>query len=135
SDGTFTPAELVTAAKDAGLDCIALTDHDTVDGVEETERLCKTAGIEFIAGCELTAYVGDDPSARGAREIHILGLFVNPRNDDFLDALRLFKDARAARVDAMIAKLNELGVPLKREDVMATADSRSALGRLHVARA
>jgi len=132
SDGTFTPAELVAAAKDAGLDCIALTDHDTVDGVEETERLCNAAGIELVAGCELTA---DFTLERRSREVHILGLFINPADEEFRRALGLYKRARAARVDSMIGKLNELGVPLTRDHVMEQADARCALGRLHVGRA
>jgi predicted metal-dependent phosphoesterase TrpH len=132
SDGTYTPAELVAAAKNAKLDCIALTDHDTVDGVEETQRHCDAAGIEFIAGCELTADITEQGQSR---EVHILGLFVNPADEELLRALRAYKQARAARVEAMIARLNQLGVPLNREAVLATADARSALGRLHVARA
>lgn len=132
SDGTFTPAELVAAAKNAGLDCIALTDHDTVDGVAETERLCHEAGIEFIAGCELTADFTQD---RRSREVHILGLFINPADEEFRRALGIYKRARAARVDSMIGKLNELGVPLTRDHVMEQADTRCALGRLHVGRA
>jgi predicted metal-dependent phosphoesterase TrpH len=135
SDGTYTPEQLARQAREIGLACIALTDHDSIDGVTETARLCAAEGIEFVPGVELTAYVGADPSAADTREVHILGYFIDCANQEFLDNLDVFKQAREARVDAMLAKLNKLGIGLKRSDIAAVADPRGALGRLHVARA
>jgi predicted metal-dependent phosphoesterase TrpH len=135
SDGTFTPSELVVHAKDAGLDCIALTDHDTVDGVAETARLCGEEGLEFIPGVELTAYIGEFPEDENAREIHILGYLVDCSNKGFLGYLRKFKEARDTRVDEMLLKLKNLGIDLERKQVEKLAEEHGALGRLHVARA
>ena len=74
SDGTLTPTELVTAAKEAGLIAFALTDHDTCQGVQTAQDAAKDAGIELSPGIELsTVYHG--------KEVHIVGLYVDPRNE------------------------------------------------------
>lgn len=74
SDGTLTPTELVTAAKEAGLIAFALTDHDTCQGVQKAQDAAKDAGIELIPGIELsTDYHG--------KEVHIVGLYVDPHNE------------------------------------------------------
>jgi predicted metal-dependent phosphoesterase TrpH len=128
SDGTFTPAEVVRHAGEAGLSCIALTDHDTVAGVAEMAECCRAAGMEFIPGIELTAHLGE-------REVHVLGYFVRHAAPEFLARIEQFKAARAERVDRMLAKLQEHGVDLRLPDIAAVAGNGSALGRLHVARA
>ena len=73
SDGTFSPEELVANAVKQKLCAIALTDHDTLEGCERAAAACATAGIEFIAGSELTAEQDD-------HEIHILGYFLDGQN-------------------------------------------------------
>lgn len=128
SDGTFTPADLVRHAAEAGLACIALTDHDTVAGVAETGRLCEAAGVEFIPGIELTAHLGE-------REVHILGYSVNYAAPEFVARIDCFKQDRARRVAEMVTKLQQAGVDLQHADVAGVAGGNSALGRLHVARA
>ncbi|MBR5737782.1 MAG: PHP domain-containing protein, partial [Verrucomicrobia bacterium] len=87
SDGVHTPNWLVSKAVHAGLDCIALTDHDTVEGCEETAKLCEEAGLGFIPGAELTAYALDE-------EIHILGLGLDVRNAVFLEKMNTFQEKR-----------------------------------------
>jgi len=73
SDGSFTPGELVAYAVKKGVSALALTDHNTVDGVEELEKSAREAGIEFVLGCELTTdYNG--------KEIHLLALFITDKN-------------------------------------------------------
>ncbi|MFA6564041.1 MAG: PHP domain-containing protein [Verrucomicrobiia bacterium] len=128
SDGTFTPAEVVRRAGEAGLSCIALTDHDTVAGLPAMTELCKAVGIEFIPGIELTAHVGE-------REVHVLGYLVRYTEPEFVAQIECFKKGRAQRVAAMVAKLQSAGVDLHASDVDAVAGGDSALGRLHVARA
>ena len=70
SDGTFSPEELVLHARDEGLSAIALTDHDTVDGCPEAATACRTQGIEFIPGAEITAEIG-------GQEVHVLGYWLD----------------------------------------------------------
>jgi predicted metal-dependent phosphoesterase TrpH len=128
SDGTFSSAEVVERARAAGLACLSLTDHDTLSGIPEMIPLCEAAGIEFIPGCELTAHWHE-------KEVHVLAYGLRWQDAAFRAAIDRFKTARAKRVADMVAKLQAQGVGLQIGDVTALADSGSALGRLHVARA
>jgi predicted metal-dependent phosphoesterase TrpH len=127
SDGTYTPEELVSQAAKQRLVAIAVTDHDTVEGCERAANACRTLDIEFIAGTELTAEQNDN-------EIHILGYFLDTHNPKLLSEIAKFQAVRQSRIHEMVAKLNDLGVPLKTDDVFALANCRSP-GRPHVARA
>ncbi|MGN6552272.1 MAG: PHP domain-containing protein [Verrucomicrobiota bacterium] len=127
SDGTYTPEELVAQAARNKLSAIALTDHDTVEGCERAEAACRAAGIEFIAGSELTAEQSEN-------EIHILVYFLDTHNPKLLSEIGIFQTVRQDRIREMVARLNQLKVPLKVEDVFALANCRSP-GRPHVARA
>ncbi|HTV76580.1 MAG TPA: PHP domain-containing protein, partial [Candidatus Baltobacteraceae bacterium] len=77
SDGTFSPEELVSYAQRFDLSCIALTDHDTVEGCARAAAACDAAGMEFIPGTELTAEHNDT-------ELHLLGYFVDTKNEKLL---------------------------------------------------
>lgn len=126
SDGSKAPAAVVAAAYAAGLIAIALTDHDTMAGVDEALETGRSLGIRVIPGVELSA-VHDD------REVHLLGLHIDrPRAID--DALRTFRDTRFRRAEQIVAKLNALGVPLSLQSVLDQA-AGAAIGRPHVARA
>jgi predicted metal-dependent phosphoesterase TrpH len=127
SDGTFSPEELVAQAVHHGLAAIALTDHDTVEGCAPTARECEAAGIGFITGTELTAEYDDT-------EVHVLGYFLDTRNERFLAEITKFQAVRQRRIHEMVARINQLGVPLQVEAVFALANCRSP-GRPHVARA
>jgi len=127
SDGTFSPEEVASLAREKGLQAIALTDHDTVEGCARMAIACQAAGIEFIPATELTAEVS-------GHEIHFLGYFVDPANEVFLRELAKFQEVRQRRISEMTAKLNEVGVPLQAEAVFTLANCR-APGRPHVARA
>jgi 3',5'-nucleoside bisphosphate phosphatase len=127
SDGTFTPEELVLHAQQHGLACIALTDHDTVEGCAPTGAACAAVRMEFIPGAELTAEHQDV-------EVHILGYFLDIQNKTLLKRLAQFQSVRQNRIHEMVAALNKLGVPLKAEAVFALANCKSP-GRPHVARA
>lgn len=127
SDGTFTPEELVANAAKHKLSAIALTDHDTVEGCARAAAACATAGIEFIPGSELTA-------EQNGNEIHILGYFLDTQNARLLVETARYQAVRQNRIREMVARLNELGVPLDVDDVFALANCR-APGRPHVARA
>lgn len=126
SDGATPPAAVVRAAHAAGLRALALTDHDTIDGISEAQAEADTAGIELVAGVELSAYEGAD-------EVHILGLHLD-RLDTLRESLAVFRAARRDRAEGIVRLLNEQGVRITFEDVLAIAGD-AAIGRPHVARA
>jgi predicted metal-dependent phosphoesterase TrpH len=127
SDGTYSPEELVAQAQRQDLQAMALTDHDTVEGCVPTATACQAAGIEFIAGTELTA-------EQDGHEIHILGYGIDLQNPKFLNEIGKFQAVRQNRIREMVQRLNEISVPLQAEAVFALANCR-APGRPHVARA
>jgi predicted metal-dependent phosphoesterase TrpH len=99
SDGSFAPAEVVRRAKEGGLAAMALTDHDTIDGVAEAVAAGQQYGVEIIPGVEVSAqYPGGT--------MHILGLFIDYRNGRLDERLAVLKRARAERNPQIIAKLN-----------------------------
>jgi predicted metal-dependent phosphoesterase TrpH len=127
SDGTFSPEELVLQAQKNGLACIALTDHDTVEGCARAAAAGAAVKMECIAGTELTA-------EHQGTEVHILGYFLDTQNRELLEKIAKFQLGRQNRIREMVAVLNRLGVPLAAESVFALANCRSP-GRPHVARA
>ncbi|HTY88494.1 MAG TPA: PHP domain-containing protein [Candidatus Acidoferrum sp.] len=127
SDGTFSPEELVGHARRLGFAALALTDHDSVEGCAPTAAACAAAGIEFIPGTELTAEHHDI-------EVHLLGYFLDIHNETLLAEIAKFQAVRQNRIREMVAKLNQLHVPLEVDAVFALANCKSP-GRPHVARA
>ena len=109
------------------LAAIALTDHDSVEGCPETARACAAAGVEFIAGTELTAEQDES-------ELHLLGYFIDMQNPTLLTRIARCQAVRQDRIREMVARLNRLKVPLSAEAVFALANCQ-APGRPHVARA
>ena len=126
SDGTYSPEELVGRGVEVGLSAMALTDHDTVDGCTRMAAACQQADIEFIPACEITTEVEGN-------EMHMLGYFLETDNQHLLDELAKFQEIRKNRVHEMVAKLNELGVPISLERVFEVA-SCDAPGRPHIGR-
>lgn len=126
SDGSRLPADVIRAAHAAGLEAIALTDHDTVDGIPEAEAEGARLGVRVVRGVELSAVEGNV-------ETHLLGLHLEePRLiAEQLESLRLMRVARAERI---VARLNDLGVRVSMESVLAQS-GEGAVGRPHVARA
>lgn len=127
SDGTFTPEELVENAVRVGLNAIALTDHDTMDGCPRAATACANAGLEFIPGTELTAEFE-------GHELHLLGYWMDVSSPGLADELRHFQQVRQRRINEMVARLNELGIPLTAGSVLELANCESP-GRPHLARA
>ncbi len=127
SDGSDSPTNLIRKAAEAGLSAVAITDHDTIAGVEEAQAAGRELGVEVIPGCELSV-----SSEYG--EIHILGLWL-PHHSDKLNArlaeLRLRRNERNERI---LERLAALGMPLEMKDVKAFS-SGEAIGRPHIARA
>ncbi len=125
SDGTFTPEEVVKRAKAAGLQAISITDHDSVEGVEEGMKAGAELGVEVLSGLELSAWAEGD-------EIHILGYLVDHRDGELLATLRGIREFRVRRADEMVWKLSRMGICLDLEEVLKEA-GLGAVGRPHVA--
>lgn len=126
SDGSRAPADVVQEAKRVGLAAIALTDHDTVDGVAEAANAGSAIGVRVVPGVELSAVEGDV-------ETHILGLHLSDTSE--LEArLVALRDMRRTRAERIVQRLNELGVRIAMADVLEQA-AGGAIGRPHVARA
>lgn len=130
SDGAYTPEALVAAAREHHLAAIAVTDHDTLDGVAPSRAAAGTDGPEVIAGVEFGVACDDDCPG----ELHIVGLFLNPDSVRLRFELARFRELRRARVMEMVERLNRCGVALRPQQVFALAEGDS-VGRLHVARA
>lgn len=130
SDGTFTPAEAVHCAKKAGLRAIAITDHDTVDGLDEAFAEGEKAGVEIIAGVELSTEIKLAESS----EMHILGYFIDRNNAVLRESLARFRAARRERAAKMLEKFRSLGVTLDERRLAAIAGD-GCIGRLHFAKA
>ncbi len=126
SDGALPPADVVRAAHRARLTALALTDHDTLDGVAEARRVGAELGVRVVAGVELSAHEGDT-------EVHVLGLHLS-RTEEIERSLAAFRAARLTRADRIVHRLNSIGVPLTIAAVMEQA-AGGAVGRPHVARA
>jgi 3',5'-nucleoside bisphosphate phosphatase len=127
SDGTFTPEELVARAARERLTTIALTDHDTVEGCPRAAAACRQAGLEFIPATELTAEIA-------GVELHLLGYYLDIHHPQLLEAMARFQAGRQQRIHDIVQRLNQRGVPLHVDNVLALANCRSP-GRPHVARA
>lgn len=125
SDGSMTPAEVVREAKRAGLAAIALSDHDTVDGIREAVAEGKKIGVEVIPAIEF--------SVQSKTETHILGYFIDIDNPDLLKTLKEVVDLRIERNYVTCQRLNELGFDITIEEVRALAPN-NFVGRAHFAR-
>lgn len=129
SDGTLSPTELVDAALARGLTGLALTDHDTLSGIEAACAHAGPRGLRFLAGIELSA------AWQGEDSVHLLGYGVDgPQNADLRAACSAWRAARLDRSTEMVARLQRAGVPITHAAVLAQAGT-GAVGRPHVARA
>ena len=126
SDSTLTPEEVVEQANKNDIDCIAITDHDTFEGVAPTIEAAKKYNIEVISGVELSSEINN-------KDVHILGYLFDHTNKEFVAKLMCMQDTRIGRMQKMIDKLKELGVDnIELEEVCALAETRS-VGRPHLA--
>jgi 3',5'-nucleoside bisphosphate phosphatase len=127
SDGTFTPRQIVALARERELSTIALTDHDTVNGLDEAMSAGEELGIEIVPGIEFsTIYEGNG--------VHVLCYFMDPENPELAAELQRLQDDRYHRGERMVAKLQELGYPVTFERVREIAEGGNIV-RPHVAQA
>jgi predicted metal-dependent phosphoesterase TrpH len=125
SDGDLSPTELVNHALEKGLGALGLTDHDTIAGVPEAMRAAKKSGLPLAWGVEVSAEFSPGT-------MHILGYFVDITNAPLLEALRNLQGGRDVRNEYIIGKLNELGINISIDEVLAVAGEES-VGRPHIA--
>ncbi len=127
SDGRISPPDIVLQAVQAGLTHIAITDHDTVDGLLALENCSQAAELTVIPGVEFST---DMPDC----EIHILGYGIDSKHVPLRQQLALLKNDRLARIRRMAMKITELGYPIDEGEILAVAKGAAA-GRPHVATA
>jgi len=130
SDGTDTVPELVRKARDAGIDVLSLTDHDTMDGVDEAKNVGKTIDVEVLRGMEMSTHVDTDG---GEQSVHLLAYGARPDDNDLNTMLEAVREARRTRVPRMLELLAELGMPLEIADVEAQSARAASTGRPHIA--
>lgn len=126
SDGTHSPAELVAEAKAAGLDMVALTDHDTTAGWDEAMGAALQIGIALVRGIEISC-------SRAYRSIHLLGYLPDPDDPRLARELARARDSRVTRMDRMIERMAADGIPVTVAEVRAQLAPGATLGRPHLA--
>jgi len=137
SDGALSPAELVSLAAERGITALAITDHDSVDGVPPAMAAADALRVapgasgaappEIIAGIEIS-------SALEGNDVHVLGYFVDWRSATLATRLERFREERRARARAILDRLAALGVRVEEEEVFASAGP-GVVGRPHIAHA
>jgi len=126
SDGTLSPTEVVDLAVASGLSALALTDHDTIEGVAEAAGAARKVGLDFVPGIEISCDVPRPAT------MHLLGYGFDPRSPILLDLTTRLIEGRNDRNPRIIRKLNELGVTITMEEVEAEAGG-NVVGRPHIA--
>jgi 3',5'-nucleoside bisphosphate phosphatase len=127
SDGVLSPTALVEAAAAAGLTTIAVTDHDTVAGLEEARTAAEAHGIRLVPGIEVTA-------VESGRDVHVLGYLFDAGSPGLSEFLEGQRADRIRRVREMSARLEGAGVPIDTEPIIRLAGARGrSVGRPHVA--
>jgi len=127
SDGTFTPSELVAYAVQKNLSALALTDHDTIDGLETARTAAKKLGLELVSGIEFS-------TEHHGKEIHILGLDIDPKQQTFTEQLKSLQEKRQNRNLEMAERLRtRAGIPITLEN-LKTAYGNGVLTRAHFGR-
>lgn len=128
SDGTCTPEELISLAIKKGLSAIALTDHDTVNGIIPAFDALKASGanLELIPGAELSTDFNK-------QELHIVGLFIDYTNQEFIDTTTYFLNRRNHRNEEMVEKFRKAGIPMTIED-LKDGNPDTVITRAHFAK-
>ena len=124
SDGIFNPEDIVEMAAQRGLDCIAITDHDTFQGVERARNRARELGLKYIVGAEIS-------SVLDGQDVHMLAYNVDVDNPEFQQAMTQISDLRNQRNIAIVVKLAEHGINI---DLEALKQQVSSVGRAVIAR-
>lgn len=127
SDGVLSPQQLVRFARDCNISVLAVTDHDTLEGLPVALTEADRVGVHLVPGVEITAHVED-------LEVHILGHFIDPDDHRLAEFLVSSRNDRIERARRMVEKLWTLGLPMEVDEVLRLAPGHS-VGRPHVAQA
>jgi predicted metal-dependent phosphoesterase TrpH len=125
SDGKLTPAELITLASRKELGIISITDHDSVNGIDEAIECANDLRMEIVPGLEISTDVDN-------KEVHLLAYYIDYKNEELKKYLSFFRDERLHRARRIIDKLRKLGFSITIDDVMDRANN-CAVGRPHIA--
>ncbi|MCZ7529542.1 MAG: PHP domain-containing protein [Acidimicrobiia bacterium] len=128
SDGTDSPTEILRLASDAGLNALALSDHDTLDHLDEASTAADRFGVRLIPACEISCEVGD----RAPGTMHLLVYFLDDPNGPLGSRLAAVRDSRENRNTNIVKRLNELGVEITIDEVLEVAGD-GTVGRPHIA--
>jgi predicted metal-dependent phosphoesterase TrpH len=126
SDGTLKPAEVVRLAVEVGLSALALTDHDTIGGVEEAAAEAKRLGLDFLPGIEISAEYPQPGT------LHLLGYGIDPQSATLRDLTKTLLAGRDNRNPKIIDKLQKLGVSITMDELEREAGGK-VMGRPHIA--
>jgi predicted metal-dependent phosphoesterase TrpH len=126
SDGTDPVDVLLAHALQAGLDVLAVTDHDTTDGWLIGRRAAERLGIGFVPGIEISCKLN-------GISVHLLGYLLDPSHPPLADELSLVRHGRIDRIPSIVARLNTVGIPITVDEVLAQATGTPSVGRPHVA--
>ena len=126
SDGGLSAKELVAKAADLGIEVLAITDHDTTEGVPAALSEAQRRGVVVVPGVEISA-------VSGREEIHLLGYFVDPDKAELQALLSRAREARRARARKMLDRLAELGLPVEWDRLVEVSGGGGSIGRPHVA--
>lgn len=132
SDGSETPAEVIAQAHAAGIDTIALTDHDTLSGWSQAREAAQHLGVGFIPGIELSTQVLDETTGYEPHSIHLLGYLVDPEHPDLVDEMVKIRSHRDNRLQMMVDKL-AADYPIYWLEVRAVIPEGATPGRPHIA--
>ena len=126
SDGTDSPAQLINKALATGITTIALTDHDSVAGIAQAQSALRP-GISLVAGAEISCQTDDGIS------VHMLGLLFDLEDKDLISTMEKTRENRHGRMQRIIERLNEAGIEISIQDVLAELAQGATLGRPHLA--
>jgi predicted metal-dependent phosphoesterase TrpH len=129
SDGELAPSEVVAAAAAAGVELLALSDHDTVAGVAEAAVTAEQLGVRLVPAVEISAV------DRAAPDLHVLGYLIDERDPRLLERLESYRADRERRTEAMLRALGELGFALDDRPLARRVRAGKPIGRPHVAQA
>jgi len=129
SDGRYSPEQVVQKAAKAGLEGLAITDHDTAGGIDEARSACLKANIEFVSGAEISTALSDD-------EIHVLAYNFDPEYESLRGLFESQQERRLQRALEFISVLRKNGVDLAPDEELAlgVGNGGEAIGRPHIAR-
>jgi 3',5'-nucleoside bisphosphate phosphatase len=126
SDGTDTPSALVDRARQVGLDVVALTDHDTFDGVDEAASRGEQTGVRVVSGMELSC-------SRVGQSVHLLAYGADPASPGLATEMVKVRGGRMGRLAGVLERLAQLGVPVTEEQVLDEVGQSPSVGRPHIA--